>query len=55
MFQDSVTFEDVVVNFTLEEWDLLDLSQKNLYRDAVGEIFMNLASIGKGDSLSLLN
>ncbi|XP_020038098.2 uncharacterized protein [Castor canadensis] len=44
---DSVTFEDVVVNFTLEEWDLLDLSQKNLYRDVVGEIFMNLASIGE--------
>lgn len=47
MFQDSVTFDDVVVNFTLDEWDLLDYSQRELYRDVVGEIFMNLAFIGE--------
>ncbi|KAM4887237.1 zinc finger protein 564-like [Thomomys bottae] len=44
---DSVLFEDVVVNFTVEEWALLDSAQKNLYREVVGEIFMNLASIGE--------
>ncbi|XP_032766055.1 zinc finger protein 564-like [Rattus rattus] len=47
MFQDSVTFEDVTVNFTQEEWALLDMSQRNLYREVVGEIFMNLASMGE--------
>ncbi|XP_012889462.1 PREDICTED: zinc finger protein 627 [Dipodomys ordii] len=47
MFQDLVLFEDVVVNFTLEEWALLDSAQKNLYGEVVGEIFMNLASIGE--------
>lgn len=47
MFQDSVTFDDVLVNFTLDEWDLLDYSQRELYRDVVGQIFMNLSFIGK--------
>uniref|UniRef100_A0ABI8AHX1 KRAB domain-containing protein n=1 Tax=Felis catus TaxID=9685 RepID=A0ABI8AHX1_FELCA len=43
---DSVAFEDVTVNFTLEEWALLNPSQKKLYRDVMQETFRNLASVG---------
>lgn len=50
-----MTFEDVSVNFTLEEWAMLDSSQKNLYKDVMQENLRNLAYIGKDDIIFLLS
>ncbi|CAH6779687.1 Zfp868 [Phodopus roborovskii] len=44
--QDLVSFEDLAVNFTQEEWDLLDSSQKILYGDVMLETFRNFTAIG---------
>ncbi|XP_031229061.1 zinc finger protein 431-like [Mastomys coucha] len=43
---DAVSYEDVHVNFTEEEWNLPDPSQKSLYKDVMLETFRNLTVIG---------
>ncbi|KAB1255211.1 E3 ubiquitin-protein ligase CHFR [Camelus dromedarius] len=42
----QISFEDVAVDFTLEEWQLLNPTQKNLYREVTLENYSNLMFLG---------
>ena len=49
IFLKAVTYDDVHINFTQEEWDLLNPSQKNLYKDVMLDTYKNLTTIGKNE------
>jgi hypothetical protein len=48
-----LTFEDVALYFSEEEWRIMTPEQKTLYFDVMGELYEDVTFLGKESSFPL--
>jgi hypothetical protein len=48
-----LTFEDVALYFSEEEWKIMTPDEKTLYLDVMQELYEDVASVGKESSFPL--
>ncbi|XP_041533608.1 zinc finger protein 695-like [Microtus oregoni] len=49
--ENTINYDDVHIDFTQDEWALLNPSQKSLYKDVMLETYRNLTAIGMEEAI----